>query len=156
LSLKPHLNSGYLLHAATLAELANKAGIDPAGLKHTIEKFNPNARAGIDPEFGRGASAYNLLHGDPDHQPNACLAPVARAPFYAIRLVPGDIGTFAGLRTNRDAQVLDKGGKVIPGLYAVGNDAASIMGGNYPGSGITLGPAMTFGYLAGKQVAGTR
>jgi predicted oxidoreductase len=86
--------------------------------------------------------------------PNPCLAPLEHGPYYAIRLVVGDIGTFAGLSTNSAAQVLDRQRVPIAGLYAVGNDMASIMGGNYPGAGITLGPALTFGYIAGMQLAG--
>ncbi|MDF2688199.1 MAG: FAD-dependent oxidoreductase, partial [Microvirga sp.] len=79
---------------------------------------------------------------------------IERGPFYAVKVVPGDLGTFAGLRTDPNAQVIDESGRVIPGLYAAGNDMASIMGGNYPGGGITLGPAMTFGYIAGRHLAG--
>ncbi|MGO4842557.1 FAD-binding protein, partial [Rhizobiaceae sp. 2RAB30] len=102
-------------------------------LERTVEAYNKDARLGEDPEFGKGTTAYNLSLGDPDHGPNPCLAPVEKGPFYAVKLVIGDLGTFAGLRCDAQARVLDDADRPIPGLYAVGNDAASIMGGNYPG-----------------------
>jgi hypothetical protein len=108
---------------------------------------------GEDPDFGKGSKAYNRYQGDALNQPNPCVAPLETGPFYAIKLVVGDIGTFAGLATDAQTRVLDAQRRPIPGLYAVGNDAASIMGGNYPGAGITLGPALTFGYIAGHQLA---
>jgi predicted oxidoreductase len=92
--------------------------------------------------------------GDARHAPNPCIAPIERAPFYAIKLVIGDLGTYAGIKTDAHARALDADGRVIGGLYAAGNDMASIMGGNYPGAGITLGPALTFGYIAGRHMAG--
>ncbi|MES1264313.1 MAG: FAD-binding protein, partial [Variovorax sp.] len=103
--------------------------------------------------FGKGSKAYNRYQGDALVAPNPCVAPLAHGPFYAIKLVVGDIGTFAGLVTDENTRVLDAAGKPIKGLYAVGNDAASVMGGNYPGAGITLGPALTFGYVAAMQLA---
>ena len=109
---------------------------------------------GDDPEFGRGSTSYNRSLGDPAHKPNPCVAPVEQGPFFAVKLVIGDLGTFAGLRCNEYAQVLDEARRPISGLYAVGNDAASIMGGNYPGGGITLGPAITFGYIAARHLSG--
>lgn len=148
------LNNGYLLKGRTLRELATKAGIDPSAFERTVETFNKDARRGEDPQFHRGSTAYNTYLGDPDHKPNPCVGPIERGPFYAVKVVPGDLGTFAGLVTDKDARVIDKQGHVIPGLYAAGNDMASIMGGNYPGGGITLGPAMTFGYIAGRHLAG--
>ncbi len=154
LPLGPALRSGYLRRAATLDELARSCGIDGVTLRSTVESFNAAARRGEDPAFGRGRSAYNRYLGDPSVTPNPCVAPLETPPFYAVRLVMGDLGTFAGLRTDRHARVLDRRGRPIPGLYAAGNDAASIMGGNYPGGGITLGPAMTFGYLAARHAAG--
>jgi succinate dehydrogenase/fumarate reductase flavoprotein subunit len=152
--LKPHLRSGYLTRANTLAELASKTGIDASALETTVAEFNKHARHGRDPEFGRGENIYNSYLADPLHKPNPNLAPVEAAPFYAMKIVPGDIGTFVGLKTNANAQVVNADGKPIVGLYAVGNDAASIMGGTYPGSGITLGPALTFGYLAATHMVG--
>ncbi|THF55350.1 FAD-dependent oxidoreductase [Ollibium composti] len=150
----PNLRSGYLLRGRTLGELAQKAGIDIASFEATVREYNSHAAAGNDPQFNRGGNAYNRYLGDPDHKPNPCVGPIATGPFYAIKVVPGDLGTFAGLRTNADNQVIDAGGRPIPGLFAAGNDAASIMGGNYPGGGITLGPALTFGYVVGRRLAG--
>lgn len=148
-----HLRSGYLRRGATLADLARQIGIEPATLEATIAQFNAAARSGEDPAFGKGSKAYNRYQGDATVQPNPCLAPLEHAPYYAIRLVIGDIGTFAGLITDEHTRVLNAEGKPIKGLYAVGNDSASIMGGNYPGAGITLGPALTFGYVAAMQIA---
>ncbi|MCE8020519.1 FAD-dependent oxidoreductase [Halomonas sp. MCCC 1A11036] len=151
---KAHLKSGYLIRGKTLRELAEKIGADPAQLEKTVAEFNRHAKDGNDPEFHKGSTAYNRSLGDPEHKPNPCIAPIQRGPYYAVKLVIGDLGTFDGLRTDENAQVLDEKGKVITGLYAVGNDAASIMGGNYPGGGITLGPAVTFGYIAARHMAG--
>src|SRR5690606_32992020 len=149
-----HVKAGYLFESRTLAELAGKIGADPAVLEKTVATFNTHARNGEDPEFGKGSTSYIRSLGDPDHKPNPCVAPIETGPFYAVKLVVGDLGTFAGLRANENAQVLNGDGRPIPGLYAVGNDAASIMGGNYPGGGITLGPAVTFGYIAARHIAG--
>ena len=148
-----HLKSGYLKRGATLAELAKQIGVDPAVLKTTVDEFNRHARNGEDPAFGKGSKAYNRYQGDELIKPNPCVAPLEQGPFYAIKLVVGDIGTFAGLVTDEKTRVLDDAGRPIKGLHAVGNDAASVMGGNYPGAGITLGPALTFGYVAGLQLA---
>jgi succinate dehydrogenase/fumarate reductase flavoprotein subunit len=152
--LTPALQNGYLIKGRTLRELAEKVGINPAAFEQTVETYNRDARRGEDPQFKRGSTAYNRYLGDPDHKPNPCVGPIARGPFYAVKVVPGDLGTFAGLKTDADARVIDENGNVIPGLYAAGNDMASIMGGNYPGGGITLGPAMTFGFIAGRHLAG--
>ncbi|KQV41380.1 FAD-dependent oxidoreductase [Rhizobium sp. Root1204] len=152
--LQPSLASGYLKRGRTIRDLANATGIDPIGFENTIRNFNGYAkRDGSDPEFGRGTTGYNRYLGDPEHKPNPCVAPIESGPFYAIRIVPGDLGSFVGLTTDSHGHALDSDRRAIPGLYAVGNDAASIMGGNYPGGGITLGPAMTFGYLAGLDLA---
>ncbi|SHK05086.1 Succinate dehydrogenase/fumarate reductase, flavoprotein subunit [Roseomonas rosea] len=150
----PNIRSGYLKTGRTVAELARNAGIDPAGLEQTVAAWNRDMEAGEDRAFGKGSTAYNRFNGDPEFQPNPCLAPIAKGPFYAVEVVVGDLGTFAGLRSNGNAQVLDAEGQPIPGLYAAGNDMASIMGGNYPGGGITLGPALTFGYIAARHMAG--
>jgi hypothetical protein len=150
----PQVRSGYLKRGRTLAELAQAAGIDPKGLEETVATYNHDARAGTDTAFGKGSTAYNRFNGDPAFAPNPCLAPIERGPFYAVEVVVGDLGTFDGLRANGQAQVLDREGQPIPGLYAAGNDMASIMGGNYPGGGITLGPAITFGYIAARHIAG--
>jgi succinate dehydrogenase/fumarate reductase flavoprotein subunit len=149
-----HIRSGYLIRGATLKELADKIGADPEQLERTVATFNSHARQGEDPEFRKGTNAYNRSLGDLSHQPNACLAPLETGPFYAVKIVIGDLGTFAGLRCDECSRVLDEDGAPIPGLYAAGNDAASIMGGNYPGGGITLGPAVTFGYIAARHLAG--
>jgi succinate dehydrogenase/fumarate reductase flavoprotein subunit len=153
LPLFPHLRSGYLVRGKTVAELGQRAGIDAAALEHTIAQFNIHAAHGEDPAFGKGTTAYNRYLGDASHEPNPCVAPLDQGPYYAIKVVTGDLGTFAGIRTNAHAQVTDQEGHPVKGLYAVGNDALSIMGGNYPGAGITLGPAMTFGYIAGRHLA---
>jgi len=153
---KHWIRKGYLKAGKTLEELARNCGIDPDGLKHTVEAYNAHARHGEDPEFGRGSTPYNRKQGDPSQQPNPCVAPLAAGPYYAIKVVPGCFGTFAGLKANQHAQVLDADGQPITGLYAAGTDMASIMGGFYPAGGINLGPAVTFGYIAGLHAAGVR
>ncbi len=116
--------------------------------------FNGPARRGEDPAFHRGSDAYQRFNGAPGHLPNPCVAPLDTPPYYAVRVVPSELGTFAGIATNAHAQVVDGDGRPIAGLYAVGNDAASVMGGTYPAAGITIGPALTFGYIAGRHLAG--
>lgn len=150
------IRSGYLKTAGTVADLARKLDIDPSSLEATVERYNVGARSGTDPEFGRGSSAYNRYLGDASHKPNPCVAPLDRAPYYAITVHPGDIGTACGLTINEDAQVLEADGQVVAGLYACGNDANSVMGGEYPGPGITLGPAIAFGYAAARHIAEAR
>jgi succinate dehydrogenase/fumarate reductase flavoprotein subunit len=147
------LRSGYLVRGNTIAELAERAGIDADQLTRTVEAFNSAARRGEDPMFGRGRNAYNLYFGDPEQKPNPCVGPIERSPFFALKLVPGDLGTFAGLQTDEKARVVDRAGRPIAGLYAAGNDLASIFAGDYPGGGSTLGPGMTFGYIAGRDLA---
>jgi succinate dehydrogenase/fumarate reductase flavoprotein subunit len=149
-----HLETGYLKRGETLAELAANTGIDAKGLEATVAAFNETAANGQDPAFGKGSRAYNRYQGDALHGPNPCIAPIKDGPFYAIKMVIGDLGTYAGIKTDENARALDGNGQPIAGLYAAGNDMASIMGGNYPGAGITLGPALTFGYIAGKHIAG--
>jgi len=150
----PYLRSGYLKKGRTLQRLARRCGIDPVGLKQTVEEFNKHARNGEDPEFGRGATAFNRGSGDPEHRPNPSLAPIEKGPFYAIKVLPGSFGTFAGLKADPQARVLNADGDPIPGLYVAGSDQANVMGGHYPSGGINIGPAMTFGYIAGRHVAG--
>jgi succinate dehydrogenase/fumarate reductase flavoprotein subunit len=147
------LRNGYLIEGRTLAELAQKAGIDAAGLAQTVHDYNPGAARGEDAAYGRGRTAFNRYLADPEHTPNPCVAPLQNGPYYAVKVVMGDLGTFDGLRTSVAGEVLAGNGMPIPGLYAVGNDRASIMGGNYPGAGITHGPNMTFGYLAAHHIA---
>ncbi|WP_061020765.1 FAD-dependent oxidoreductase [Bradyrhizobium sp. CCH5-F6] len=148
-----HLNTGYLMRGDTLEALAAKAGIDAKAFVETVRQFNATAPLGHDAAFGKGSKAYNRYQGDAMHGPNPCVAPIENGPFYAIKMVVGDLGTYAGIVTDENARALDAEGRVIPGLYAAGNDMASIMGGNYPGAGITLGPALTFGYIAGRHLA---
>lgn len=153
-NLAPYQKAGYLHSADTLEDLARKVGIDEAGFAATIDRFNADAEIGKDTEFGRGEDVYSRYLGDADHGPNPCLAPLVKAPFHAIELTLSDLGTVAGLKTDDDCRVLNADSAPIPGLYAVGNDMQSIMRGRYPGPGITLGPALTFGYLTGLHVAG--
>ncbi len=148
----PYLRSGYLKRGRTLEELARVCGIDPAGLGATVAAFNAGARRGEDPEFGRGSTPFNRYGGDPTVGPNPSLAPIENGPFYAVRIVPGSFGTFAGLATDARARVLDHADVPVPGLYAVGNDQASVMGGHYPAGGVNIGPAMTFGFLAARDL----
>lgn len=148
-----YLKNGYLLKGKTLAELAQKMGVPQAALTHTVTAFNADATRGKDTQFGRGESAYNRYLGDAAHQPNPCVAPIEQGPFYAVKLYMGDLGTFHGLKTDGEARVLDTQGRPIAGLYAAGNEMASIMGGSYPGAGITIGPAATFGYIAARSLA---
>jgi succinate dehydrogenase/fumarate reductase flavoprotein subunit len=148
------LKDGYLVSAPSLVELAKKLEIDPAGLQETITRFNGFAASGIDPDFGRGSTDYQrITAGDLSHKPNPCLGPIARAPFYAVRLYPGDIGAATGLVTDEDACVLRADGGVVGRLYACGNDMNSVMGGNYPGPGITIGPGLVFSYIAVRDIA---
>jgi hypothetical protein len=149
-----HLGTGYLMRGDTIAALAVQAGIDAGGLAATVTQFNSSAAGGHDLAFGKGSRAYNRFQGDALHGPNPCIAPIEHGPFYAIKMVIGDLGTYAGIRTDEHARALDGNGHAIDGLYAAGNDMASIMGGDYPGAGITLGPALTFGYIAGRHIAG--
>lgn len=144
---------GYLFKDATLAGLARQCGIDAEQLQATVASFNRAAEQGLDPLFQRGVSLYNRAQGEALHGPNPSLGALRRGPFYAVQLVPGSLGTFAGMDTDPQARVLDEQGLPIPGLFAVGNDMSSIMGGYYPSGGITLGPGMTFGYLAAQALA---
>jgi len=153
LSLREHLRSGYLVRGQTIGALASALGIDAETLAATLARYNESAGRGIDPEFGRGGNVYQRYLGDADHAPNPCIAPIEQPPFYAVAIYPGDLGTAAGLLTDEAAQVLDGGGTPVGKLYACGNDMNSIMNGAYPGPGITLGPALTFGYLAAKHMA---
>lgn len=148
-----YLRSGYLKRGASLEQLAQVIGVPADNLQAEVQSFNRDAASGVDSKFAKGSTAYNRYQGDSMVKPNPCMAPIERGPFYALKLVIGEIGTFAGLATDASCRVISKERKIIKGLYAVGNDAASIMGGNYPGAGITLGPCLTFGYVAGMQLA---
>lgn len=150
----PHVRSGYLQRAASIGQLAQLCGIDTSGLADTVAAYNAGAVRGEDPEFGKGSTPYNRIQGDAARTPNPCLAPIDTGPYYALRLYPGSLGTFAGISTDEFGRATDAGGAVVEGLYVVGNDSASLMEGNYPAGGITLGPAMTFGFIAGHHAAG--
>jgi succinate dehydrogenase/fumarate reductase flavoprotein subunit len=146
----------YLVSAPTLGALAAKIGVDPEGLAASVREHNQSAESGVDTAFGKGSKALNRHNGDPAHKPNPCLGPIATAPFFAVRVFPAPIGSSAGLRTNGDGQVLDRQGAPIEGLYACGNDMSSIMGGFYPGPGVTIGPAVVFAYRVAKHAASQR
>lgn len=148
LRLAPYVTSGYLHAADSIEALASAIGVAPDGLAMTVRRHNDFARSGIDADFGKGANAYDRGNGDPKHKPNPCLGPIEGAPYYAVRVEPTPLGTSLGLSTDANAQVYNADGKPIAGLYAVGNDMQSVMGGEYPGAGAQLGPGMTFGYLA--------
>lgn len=145
--------SGYLKQGKTIEQLAQSIGLNPLALRQTLERYNNDAREGVDRAFEKGGNSYNRYMGDPTRRPNPCLAPLERGPFYAIAIHTGDLGSARGLRTDRFANVLDNHGKPIEGLYAGGNDMNSIMDGTYPGPGITLGPGLTFGYIAATHIA---
>jgi succinate dehydrogenase/fumarate reductase flavoprotein subunit len=151
--LRPYVDSGYLQLAPTIEALAQKIGVSPEGLIETVAKNNECAKAGIDPEFGKGSNAYDLGNGDPENRPNPCLGAIGQAPYCAVAVYPTPLGTSLGLRTNAQAEVCDASGQAIAGLYACGNDMDSVMGGEYPGAGAQLGPAMTFGYVAAMHAA---
>lgn len=143
----------WLTSAPTLEELAAAIGVDARGLVATVQRFNRFAVEGADPDFHRGESVYDHFYGDPEHRPNPNLGTIERAPFYAIQVHPGAIGTKGGARTDEHARILRVDGSVIDGLYAAGNVMAGVTGSGYPGAGATIGAAMTFGYLAGRHAA---
>lgn len=147
------IRSGYLIQGRTLEELAQNAGIDSAGLKQAVQAYNQHAVHGEDPAFGRGSTSFNRYLADPENRPNPCVAPIDQGPFYAVKVLMGDLGTFDGLRTSVVGEVLRNDGTPIGGLFAAGNDRASVMGGNYPGAGITHGPNMTFGFVTANFIA---
>lgn len=145
--------SGYATCANSLEDLAQKLGIDADGLRATVERHNAFAIEGSDPDFGKGDLELNRFNGDPDNHPNPCLAPIVKPPFVAVTVWPAEIGCSIGLSTNADCQVLGEDDAPIEGLYACGNDMASVMAGSYPGPGTTLGPAIVFGYRAAMHAA---
>jgi succinate dehydrogenase/fumarate reductase flavoprotein subunit len=157
--LGPWLKNGYLKRGENIAELAKTCGIDAEALQATVQHYNALTQDGKDRDFGKGETPYNRIQGDAINATrrglrNPCMGPIERGPFYAVKVVMGSLGTFAGLRVNDHAQVIDAQGQAIPGLYAGGNDLSSMMGGHYPAGGITLGPAMTFGFIAAHHAAG--
>jgi 3-oxosteroid 1-dehydrogenase len=142
------IDNGFFTRRDTIGELAAVCGITGLALAATVERFNEFARSGHDEDFDRGGNAYDRYYGDPRVTPNACLGPIAKPPFYAVQIFPGDLGTKGGLVTDVDGRVLREGGDPIPGLYASGNTTASVMGRSYPGPGCTLAPTVTFAWLA--------
>lgn len=150
-SVKAEVASGYLMRGQTIAALAGAIGAPPQALADEVERYNEGARLGEDSAFGRGRDIYQRHLGDADRAPNPCVAPLEHAPFYAVAVWPADLGMSAGIVTDEQARVLRQDGTPIPGLFACGNDMASVMEGAYPGPGITLGPAITFGWIAGRQ-----
>ena len=152
MGLSSALRDGYVTSAHSIEELARKLKLPPKNLVQTVTRFNTYWPEGKDPEFQRGTTAYQRANGDANWTgPNPSLGPVAKAPFYAVRLYPGDIGAATGLQTDEAARALDRDGQAIAGLYAVGNDQQSAMGGTYPGPGITIGPGLVFAYLAARD-----
>jgi succinate dehydrogenase/fumarate reductase flavoprotein subunit len=143
--------SGDLIKADTVSDLAVQIGVPGSRLCQTIEVFNQSAVSGQDPEFHRGGDAYQRHLGDSQRRPNPCVAPLTRAPFYALAVYPADLGMAAGVMTTPHGQAVDEGGHPIDGLYVCGNDMHSVMNGAYPGPGITLGPALVFAYLAARH-----
>lgn len=148
------IESGYMKCGDTIEELATACDLDPAALRATVDRFNANATAGKDPDFGKGSSAYHHYWGDPTVKPNPNLGPVEKAPFYAVQIVPGDVGTGGGVMTDEHARVLREDGTVIEGLYATGNATASVMGRSYPGAGASIAASMVFGHLAAAHATG--
>ena len=150
---QPFYSMDYLVKGRTIEELAGRIGVNAAGLKDTISKFNRDAIAGNDTEFGRGSTAYNHFRGDMDHKPNPNLAPLDKPPYYAAKVRMGDLGTFAGIDIDAHNAVIRGDGSRIPGLYSVGAAAVSVFGGGYPGYGSHIGPALVFGYRMGRDIA---
>ncbi len=150
---KARKEAGLEVKAKTLDELAGKMNVNPAVLRGTVERFNGFARAGVDGDFGRGNSAYDRYYGDPTVHPNPNLGAVERAPYHAYRVVLGDLGTKGGVLTDEDGRALRSDGGVIEGLYAAGNNSASVMGNTYPGPGSTIAPAAVFGMRAAREMA---
>ena len=149
------VDNGYLVSACDLGELAEKANIDAGQLRNTVTRYNGFAETGIDIDFGKGETELNRFNGDANHKPNPCVGPLIEPPFYALAVWPADIAVSTGLATDADARVLGHDGKPIPGLYACGNDMASVMAGSYPGPGTTLGPAIVFAYRAAMHAKGS-
>jgi succinate dehydrogenase/fumarate reductase flavoprotein subunit len=148
------VDAGYLVSAPTLIELARKIAADPEQLPNTVARYNRFADTGVDVDFAKGETELNRFNGDAGHLPNPCIGRIAVAPFYALAVWPADIAVSTGLATDADARVLATDGKPIPGLYACGNDQASVMAGSYPGPGTTLGPAMVFAWRAAMHARG--
>ncbi len=153
---KDFVSSGYMRKADTLEELAKQCGIDAIGLVGTVQRFNEQAKAGVDDDFQRGARAYDRYYGDTSVHPNASLGPLEKGPFYAVQLFPGDVGTFGGIMTDENGSVISTSDAVIPGLYATGNCTASVMGRTYPGAGASIAASFVFGFIAAKHALGIK
>jgi 3-oxosteroid 1-dehydrogenase len=147
----PKKFENYIKKSDTVEGLAAQMGIDAAGLRATVTKFNGYAQTGKDPDFSRGETVFDRYYGDEKVQPNPCLGPIEKPPFYGLETYPGELGTKGGLKTDGRSRVLTEAGQPIPGLYATGNCSASVMGRTYPGAGATIGPSMTFGYIAARD-----
>lgn len=154
IGLKQWIDRGYLLRADTLRELAGRIGVDPDALEATVERYNADCARGVDTEFGKGQSPYSPQYGDPRQKPNVNLGPLDKKPYYALAVHPTPLSTGKGILTNPTGQVLDAGGQVVPGLYAVGSDAQQVFGTQYPGGGCQVGAGMVFGYVVGRYAAG--
>ncbi|MDT5131613.1 MAG: 3-oxosteroid 1-dehydrogenase, partial [Mycobacterium sp.] len=150
------IEGGAVVHGQTIADLARQVGVPADELEQTIRRYNGFAAKGLDPDFGRGQSAYNDCLGDPGYRPNAAVGPLEHPPYYATRVFPADVGTCGGVITNEHAQVLDQHDQVIHGLYATGNTTATVMGRTYPGAGASIANTMVFGYVAARHAAGRR
>jgi 3-oxosteroid 1-dehydrogenase len=150
------IEHGAVVRGATIGDLARQIEVPADELEQTIRRFNEFAAKGLDPDFGRGQSAYNDCLGDPGYRPNAAIGPLDRTPYYATRVLPADVGTCGGVITNAHAQVLDEQGRVIDGLYATGNTTATVMGRTYPGAGASIANTMVFGYVAARHAAGRK
>lgn len=153
IALQKYVDSGYLHVGETLAELAANIGVNAAGLRSTVHRYNKFAQTGVDEDFHKGELAFGIAAGDPAHVPNPTIGPIDKAPYYAIAVVPTPLATVFGISTNEHAQVVDTDGAAIAGLYSAGNDAQSVMASEYPGAGTQVGSAMTFGWVAARHAA---
>ncbi|MFF0817720.1 FAD-binding protein [Rhodococcus sp. NPDC003318] len=145
------ISSGVIKRSDTLEDLAQQCGIEATALVKTVDRFNGFAVTGVDEDFHRGEGAHERYQGDSTHKPNPCLGPIAKAPFYAVQIYPGDLGTNGGLLCDANGQVVNRDGDPIPGLYAAGNCTASVMGRKYLGAGATIGPSTIFAYRAANH-----
>ncbi|WP_442781280.1 FAD-binding protein [Arthrobacter sp. MMS18-M83] len=152
-ALRRYIKDGYLYEAETLAGLASQIGVDPSGLESTVQRYNGFAATGVDEDFHKGEQLFGQAAGDPDHGPNPNIGPLRKAPYYAMAVVPTPLATAYGVITDRNGQALDAHGTPVAGLYAAGNDAASVMGSEYPGAGVQVGSGMTFGWQAARHAA---
>ena len=150
------IERGEVFRADTVSELARQIDVPAEDLEQTVRRFNKFAAQGLDPDFGRGQSAYNDCFGDPGYRPNPSIGPLDQAPYYAVKVYPADVGTSGGVLTNEHAQVIDEHNQIIDGLYAAGNITATLMGRSYPGAGASIANSMTFGYVAARHAAGRK